>query len=914
VTYNLGVDLGTTFVAAAVAHPTQVEMFTLGDRSVVAPAVVYLRDDGELVTGDAAGRRAVSSPDRVGREFKRRLGDPTPVMLGGSPHAVTALLGSLLSDVLAKVSETEGIAPERVVLTHPANWGPFRRGLFEEVPNLAGLTDVTLVTEPEAAAAHYAASRQLDDGEIVAVYDLGGGTFDATVLCKRPGGVEILGTPEGIERLGGVDFDEAILSHVNFTAGGALSELDLRDPQTTIALARLRQDCILAKEALSVDTETVLPVFLPGRHFDVKLTRAEFEEMVRAPIESTIGALSRTLRSAQVSPEELSAVLLVGGSSRIPLVARMVSEELGRPTVVDTHPKYAVALGAATLAGLPTMTGSNGSNGRATTRKGADAAEPAWAPPVNLANTSVPRHELRTPTPPALPQKLAPAPSVPAPPAPQPQSQPQAPAPRPAALDSPTTRVAEQAPPTTRLATSPAAPPRNAPSPNTGPNAVPPNSGSNAGSNSALPTTAIPTVSRPGPYGGQGSGRNTGPQYVGGPPRQGGPGGRPPGGQGPGTGQYDQRGQEQPARAGVPRWQLVGLGVLALVAAVAVVFGTVFVINSLRATPPDDTGSAAPANPAAVAPPPPAASIVASVPIPSLGAPIPAGATPQFAAVSPNGRLVYVANSTAKVVTVLDTSVNQVIATIPVTAGPPQFLTFAPDGRRVYISIFDDARTIAVVDVLDTTSNQVVATIPVRTRPFRAAVTADGKSLYVPNHDSGTISVIDTASLKVIREIKVAPNPHWIEFSKDGTRAYTANHESNLVSVLDTSNDAVIAQIPVGTSPHALSVHPTRPLVANVNYDANTVTMIDTNTNKVTATIPVGRNPQSIAWSPDGRFAYAVNNTDNTISVIDAETNQVTATIPTGPSPTSVAVLPDGRQAYVTNLKSGTLSVLNLGG
>ncbi|HWN32896.1 MAG TPA: Hsp70 family protein, partial [Pseudonocardia sp.] len=763
-TYNLGVDLGTTFVAAAVAHPTQVEMFTLGDRSVVTPAVVYLRDDGELVTGDAAGRRAVSSPDRVGREFKRRLGDPTPVMLGGSPHAVTALLAALLSDVLAKVSETEGIAPERVVLTHPANWGPFRRGLFEEVPNLAGLTDVTLVTEPEAAAAHYAASRELGDGEIVAVYDLGGGTFDATVLCKRPGGVEILGTPEGIERLGGVDFDEAILSHVNFTAGGSLSELDLRDPQTTIALARLRQDCILAKEALSVDTETVLPVFLPGRHFDVKLTRAEFEEMVRAPIESTIGALSRTLRSAQVTPEQLSAVLLVGGSSRIPLVARMVSEELGRPTVVDTHPKYAVALGAATIAGVPSTHGSNGSNGANGRSAVTAGAEPAWAPPVNLGSASLPRHELRTPAPPVLPQKLAPAPSVPAPPAQAPPPQrPSVPAASAAALDSPTTRVVEQESPTTRLATSPAAPPSTPPSntapSNTGPNTVVPNTGPRPGPNSAMATTAIPTVPRPGQYGGPGSGRPAGPQYLAGPPQQGGPGGRPPGGQGPGTGQYDPRGHEQPARAGAPKWQLVGLGVLALVAAIAVVIGTVFVINSLRATPPDETGSSAqPANPAAVAPPPPAASIVASVPIPSLGTPIPVGATPQFAAVSPNGRLVYVANGAAKVVTVLDTSVNQVIATIPVDAGPPQFLTFAPDGRRVYISIFDDARTIAVVGVLDTTSNKVVATIPVRTRPFRGAVTADGKALCVPNHDSGTISVIDTATLKVIREVKVAPN------------------------------------------------------------------------------------------------------------------------------------------------------------
>jgi actin-like ATPase involved in cell morphogenesis len=358
--YSLGVDLGTTFVAAAVASATRVEMFTLGDRSVVAPAIVYLREDGALVTGEAASLRAVSSPDRVSREFKRRLGNPTPVILGGQPHTVTALLGTLLRDVVHKVIETEGEPPDNVVLTHPANWGPFRRALFEEVPQHAGLANPPMVTEPEAAAAHYAASRLLTDGQTIAVYDLGGGTFDATVLRARPGGVEILGTPEGIERLGGVDFDESILSYVDYTSDGALSELDMRDPQIIVALARLRQDCTLAKEALSVDTETILPVLLPDRHFDVRITRSDFEDMIRAPIESTIGALSRTLHSAQVQPTDLSAVLLVGGSSRIPLIAQMVSAELGRPTVVDIHPKYAVALGAATLAAqaapIPTPT------------------------------------------------------------------------------------------------------------------------------------------------------------------------------------------------------------------------------------------------------------------------------------------------------------------------------------------------------------------------------------------------------------------------------------------------------------------------------------------------------------------------------------------------------------------------------
>jgi actin-like ATPase involved in cell morphogenesis len=348
--YSLGVDLGVTFVAAAIASPTRVEMFTLGDRSVVTPAAVYLREDGTLVTGEAAAVRAVSSPDRVSREFKRRLGNPAPVMLAGKPFTVTALLGALLRDAVQKVVETQGESPERLVLTHPANWGPFRRALFEEVPQHAGLDNPPTVTEPEAAAAHYAASKLFSDGQTVAVYDLGGGTFDATVLRKQPGGMEILGAPEGIERLGGVDFDEGILSYIDYAADGALSALDLRDPQTSIAMARLRQDCVLAKETLSVDTETVIPVFLPGRHFDVRITRAEFEDMVRAQIEPTIEVLSRTLQSAGVEPGELSAVLLVGGSSRIPLVARMVSAALGRPTVVDIHPKYAVALGAAIIA------------------------------------------------------------------------------------------------------------------------------------------------------------------------------------------------------------------------------------------------------------------------------------------------------------------------------------------------------------------------------------------------------------------------------------------------------------------------------------------------------------------------------------------------------------------------------------
>ncbi len=349
---------------------------------------------------------------------------------------------------------------------------------------------------------------------------------------------------------------------------------------------------------------------------------------------------------------------------------------------------------------------------------------------------------------------------------------------------------------------------------------------------------------------------------------------------------------------------LMATGVLVVV----VVLGVSVSMTRVLAAPPQGANTTPQLGPNT------AADVGPEVAIPALGGIIQVGKTPAFVAVSPNGRHAYIANGKAQVVTVVDTAVNQVTATIPIPAGPPQFLAFAPDGRTLYVSIFNDQRTIHAIDVLDTASNTVVATIPQPARPYLAAVTRDGKRIYVPNHDTASVSVIGTDTNTVIAEVKVAPNPHWVTFSHDGTRAYTANHESNVVSVIDTTTLEVLATIPVGASPHSISVHPSLPLVANVNYDGGTMSVIDTNTNKVVATIPVGQHPQDIAWAPDGRFAYVVNEGSNSVTVINARTNQVTATIPTGANPTSIAVLPNGRQAFVSNVDSGTLTVLELTG
>jgi hypothetical protein len=169
-------------------------------------------------------------------------------------------------------------------------------------------------------------------------------------LRKAAMGFEILGSPEGIEHLGGLDFDEAIFWHVDEALGGVVRDLDASDPAVAQSVARLREDCTLAKEALSTDTEAAIPVFLPDARTEIRLTRAELEAMVRIPIGDTVEALRRALRSAQVEPDDLRSVLLVGGSSRIPLVGQVVTAELGRPVAVDAHPKHSIALGAAAAA------------------------------------------------------------------------------------------------------------------------------------------------------------------------------------------------------------------------------------------------------------------------------------------------------------------------------------------------------------------------------------------------------------------------------------------------------------------------------------------------------------------------------------------------------------------------------------
>ncbi|GAA0621948.1 hypothetical protein GCM10009547_25920 [Sporichthya brevicatena] len=350
--YRLSVDLGTTNTAAVVHRPgtgSAPTVVRLGDRSATVPSVLFLGADGTVLMGEAAERRALTDPDRVVRRFKRRIGDETPLLVGTSGDGLTAhaLAAKMIGLVADRVAEQEGGAPDAVAVTVPAAWGSHKKDLLAGALAREGLLDVTMISEPAAAALAYAQAGKLEAGAAVAVYDLGGGTFDAAVLRAESGNrFTALGTPTGIPNLGGVDFDDAVLAYVLGVAGPQTPGVEPDDPLHLTAMARLRRECVEAKEALSADTAATVPVLLGGAQTSVRVTRADFEAMIAGALEETCTFVEAALVSAGLTSKNLDRILLTGGSSRIPLVTQLLSARYpGVPLERDIDPKLAVAIG-----------------------------------------------------------------------------------------------------------------------------------------------------------------------------------------------------------------------------------------------------------------------------------------------------------------------------------------------------------------------------------------------------------------------------------------------------------------------------------------------------------------------------------------------------------------------------------------
>lgn len=353
--YGLGIDVGTSFASAAIGRTDRVEVVTLGDREAALPSLVHVAEDGTVTTGLAAARRAGDDRSRTVREVRRRIGDDTPILVAGTPYPPHLLVAEQLRHLAELVVERQGSPPETVVVTHPASWGPFKIERLEQAIEVAGLPRAELVTESLAAATdHLAAPATGDDGlatgSRMLVCDLGGTSFSTEVVQRGLERAVPVGPAATIDRLGGADFDQAVFDHVRAAVAGAIDELDRDDPVVVAALHRLRQACTMAKESLSERTEADIPVSLPGLETVVRLTRTEFEAAIRPTVANAVAQARRTITESGIDPDDLDRVILVGGSANVPLVREMLAGDLGLPVVVDDHPRFASARGAARLA------------------------------------------------------------------------------------------------------------------------------------------------------------------------------------------------------------------------------------------------------------------------------------------------------------------------------------------------------------------------------------------------------------------------------------------------------------------------------------------------------------------------------------------------------------------------------------
>ncbi len=348
--WDLGIDFGTSYTVAAVAmdgNVTTVDVESNGRSRL--PSSVFLSLDGQILVGTAAQHQAVFAPERYEPTPKRVLGEGE-LFLGDRIVPVSELAAAVLRRVYTQACREQGeTAPHKVRITHPADWGDARKSVLKEAVEKAGITTYELVAEPVAAAVRISLAAT-QPGETIAVYDFGGGTFDAAVLLRTNDGFEIAGPPAGRDPLGGEDIDVRIINYLGEVLADEYPDdwpkiLNPTDVAWRHKASDLREEVQRAKETLS--EVGVCQLWVPGIERDVQLTRDELEDLIKDDIEATMDCLQRALDDAHVKPKELKAIYLVGGSSRIPVVGTSIYRRFDVMPSVQDNPKSVVALGAA---------------------------------------------------------------------------------------------------------------------------------------------------------------------------------------------------------------------------------------------------------------------------------------------------------------------------------------------------------------------------------------------------------------------------------------------------------------------------------------------------------------------------------------------------------------------------------------
>ncbi len=348
----IGIDLGTTNSCVAVLEGGEAAVIANAEGARTTPSVVAFSKSGERMVGQVAKRQAITNPDRTVMSIKREMGSDYRVTIDGKKFTPQEISAMILQKLKTDAEAYIGSPVTQAVITVPAYFTDAQRQATKDAGRIAGLEVLRIINEPTAAALAYGVEKEQE--QKIMVYDLGGGTFDVSILDIGDGVLEVLATA-GNNRLGGDDFDERIIKWMigEFKKSDGI---DLNNDK--MALSRLKEAAEKAKIELSGMTSTNinLPYITAdasgSKHLDLTLTRAKFDELTADLVEATMGPVRQALSDAGLSAGELSKVLLVGGSSRIPAVQDAVKKITGRDPFRGINPDECVAIGAAIQAGV----------------------------------------------------------------------------------------------------------------------------------------------------------------------------------------------------------------------------------------------------------------------------------------------------------------------------------------------------------------------------------------------------------------------------------------------------------------------------------------------------------------------------------------------------------------------------------
>ncbi|NMA24119.1 MAG: molecular chaperone DnaK [Clostridiales bacterium] len=348
----IGIDLGTTNSCVSVIEGGEPIVIPNAEGARTTPSVVAFSKDGERMVGQVAKRQAITNPDRTIISIKREMGSNFKVTIDNKQYTPQEISAMILSKLKADAEAYLGMKVTEAVITVPAYFTDSQRQATKDAGKIAGLDVKRIINEPTAAALAYGLDKEQE--QTIMVYDLGGGTFDVSILEIGDGVIEVKATA-GNNRLGGDDFDDCI---VKYLLGEFKKDTGIDLSTDKIAMQRLREAAEKAKIDLSGVTQTSinLPYITADatgpKHMEATLTRAKFNELTGHLVEKTMGPVNQALSDAGLSPSQISKVLLVGGSTRIPAVQEAVKKITGKEPFKGINPDECVAIGAAVQGGV----------------------------------------------------------------------------------------------------------------------------------------------------------------------------------------------------------------------------------------------------------------------------------------------------------------------------------------------------------------------------------------------------------------------------------------------------------------------------------------------------------------------------------------------------------------------------------